>query len=363
MKQDLKDYLLIVDNAEGKPQRSPLRRKRGGETLTREQVRAIKKGRKLLRADMKKRGLKKKEDFELTAASMGLYFDEPRIFVWLRWLFFGRGLWVLLGALAALMIVLFALSMVAQLRGHFTINMSSKMFQEGFVLSETGDFANATTHLFCTPAENVPCVSLSHIPPNIDQIDGQHNDAYFAYTFYIRNEGSSTVGYEWMVGLTSESQDLASALWVMVFEDGEMLFYAQPNKNGGVEALPAFGDDSRGFLDMDLMHLCKNMDEQFQMITQRPGFAYYRAVPYAFESDTTVCRGVQEEVEPREVHKYTIVIWLEGDDPDCTDDLVGGHAGLAFDFRLTTESDGNDDEMSPAYTFWEDLWNNLIFWD
>ena len=24
------------------------------------------------------------------------------------------------------------------------------------------------------------------------------------------------------------------------------------------------------------------------------------------------------------VDKYTIVIWIEGDDPECTDDLLGG---------------------------------------
>ncbi len=363
MKENLSDYLLLLEQAEGKPQRGPIKRRRGGEELTREQVSAIKKGRKLLRKELKARGLKTKEDFELTASSMGLYLDKPRALLWLRWLFFGRGLWVLVGASAALVTVLFALSLIAQLRGHFTINMSSQMFQEGFVLSETVDFSNATTHLFCTPAENVPCVSISHIPTNIDQIDGQHNDAYFAYTFYLRNEGTSTVGYEWMMGLTSESHSLTSALWVMVFEDGEMLFYAKPNADGGVEALPAFDDNSRGYLDMRIMLMSKDISSQFQLITEKSGFNYYRVVPISFESDTVVCRGKQTEVAPGDVHKYTVVIWLEGDDPDCTDDLIGGHAGMAFDFRLITENEGDDDDYSPSYSFWEDLWNNLIFWD
>ena len=35
-----------------------------------------------------------------------------------------------------------------------------------------------------------------------------------------------------------------------------------------------------------------------------------------------------------DVHKYTVVIWLEGDDPDCTNDLIGAHIGLQMDFRL-----------------------------
>ena len=266
--------------------------------------------------------------------------------------------------MALMIAVLFAMSMVAQMRGHFTINMSNNMFKEGFVLCDNGDFINATTHLFCTPADNVPCVSISHIPPNIDQIDGQHNDAYFAYTFYIRNEGESTVDYEWNLKLNSESNDLTSALWVMVFEDGEMLFYARPNsETGQVEALPAFDDDSRGFLDLEVMHFCKDMESQFQLISQKNGFAYHRVVPLPFETETQVCRGLQEDVAPGDTHKYTVVIWLEGDDPDCTDDLIGGHAGMDFEFRMVSDGEGTGDDGSPSYSFWETLWNNLIFWD
>ena len=362
MKENLNDLLLALEQTGGSAQRGPFRVKRGGEELTRDQVKTIRKARKLLKAELKERGLKSKEDFELTASSMGLYLDKARGLVWLKWLFFGRGIWVLLGAMAALIAVMFALSLVAQLRGHFTINMSSQMFQEGFVLCETGDFSNATTHLFCTPADNVPCVSISHIPTNIDQIDGQHNDAYFAYTFYIRNEGESTVGYEWTLMLNSESHNLASALWVMVFENGEMLFYAKPNENGGPEALPAFDDNSRGYLDLELMHMCKDLDNQFLLIKEHKGFAYHRVVPIPFESEKVVCRGTQSNVAPGDVNKYTVVIWLEGDDPDCNDDLIGGHAGMDFDFRLVTETDTGEEE-SPGYSFWNDLWNNLIFWD
>jgi len=336
MKKSLGDYLVEVDRVEGKKQRGPFKRKRGGQVLTREQVRAIKKGRKILRAEMKERGIKSKEDFQLTAASMGLYLDTHRGLLWLRWLFAGRGIRWLLAAAAMLLLAVLALSMISQIRGHFTINMSDDMFDEGFILSETADFINATTHLFCTPAENVPCISIRSIPEDIDQIDGQHNDVYFAYTFYIRNEGKSTVDYEWFMQLNSESQNLGSALWVMVFEDGEMLLYARPSSHGGVEALPAFDDNSRGYLDMDIMQYAKD-PSQFEVITEKVGFNYYRIVPISFESEDVVARGQQQAVAPGDVHKYTVVIWLEGDDPDCTDALIGGHAGMDFNFRLVSE--------------------------
>ena len=159
----LEQYLVAADNSAGKKQRG-WKRKRGGAELTREQVAAIKKGRKLLRKEMKAKGLKQKSDFELTASSMGLYLDKPSGLLWLKWLFHGRGLWALLGALLLLLLALFLFSAVTQMRGHFTINMSDGLFKEGFVLSETKDFRNPSTHLFCTPAENVPCISISHLP-------------------------------------------------------------------------------------------------------------------------------------------------------------------------------------------------------
>ncbi|MBR3963380.1 MAG: hypothetical protein IKK14_07645, partial [Oscillospiraceae bacterium] len=80
--EKLETYLIAADNPVGKKQLRPIfRRKRSKEVLTREQVTAIKKGRKLLRKEMKAQGLKRRIDFEVTATNMGLYFDKNR-FLW-----------------------------------------------------------------------------------------------------------------------------------------------------------------------------------------------------------------------------------------------------------------------------------------
>lgn len=355
--------LESVENTAGDAQRRPaFRRKRGGVELTRQQVKAIKRGRKLLRGDMKKRGLKRKEDFELMASGMGLYFDKSGGLQFLWWLFHGRGLLAMAGAAAGLMSVLFLYSTITQLKGHFTINMSDGLFREGFVLSETADFKNATTHLFCEPAEDIPCVSISHLPEDLDDHEGQHNENYFAYTFFLRNEGESTVDYTWSVDLNSESKDLSSATWVMVFEDGEMLFYAKPGASGDTQALPSYGDNTRGYLNLPLMDQCKEPERQYQLVARRGGISYYRAIPIPFADDDTVVEGIRYGVAPTDVHKYTVVIWLEGDDPDCTDELIGGHVGMEVSMRLASEP-----ETSEGFTAWEGhwdaFWDNLKFWN
>ena len=357
----LETYLIAADNPIGKKQRRIIKRRRAGEVLTREQVRAIKRGRKLLRKEMKAKGLKEKSDFELTASNMGLYFDKHRLLLWLQWLFHVKGLWALLGALSLLLAALFLFSVISQLRGHFTINMSDGMFREGFVLCETEDFANPSTHLFCTPADKVPCISISNLPENLDQIDGQHNEEYFAYTFYCRNEGQSTVDYEWQVSLNSESKNLSSACWVMIFEDGKMTFYARPNtETGEPEALPAMDDNSRGYIMRPLEQFNKDPDAQYQTIREGKGFEYSRVIPVPFATDVVVTQGIQENVAPGDIHKYTVVIWLEGDDPDCTDALIGGHAGMDFRLKLVGEGGGAGGHGNGFS--WQELWNGLKFW-
>ena len=343
-------------------QRRLFKLRRAGIVLSREEVKAIKEGRKKLRKEMKGRGIRSKREFELVAGSLGLYFDKRRgFFFWLlrHWLA------ALIGALLTLLLILFLFSIITRMRGHFTINLSDDMFREGFTLSETVGFENPSTELFAQPATNVPCVSIIHIPDDVDKIDGEHNGEYFAYTYYIRNEGETVADYEWQLKLNSESLNLSDAAWIMLFEDGKMRFYAEPNaKTGKEEALPPLDDNSRGYINVPIMEAYPEND-QFELIRQTDGVSYYRAIPDKFKSDTIIATGTQFEVKPMDVHKYTVVLWLEGDDPDTDNSKIGGHLGSEMDFRLkrsgTEYGDGTDDDDEKG--FWDIVWETLKFWE
>ena len=312
-------------------QRRIFKRRRAGVVLSREEVKAIKEGRKKLRKEMKGRGIKSKKEFEIVAGSLGLYFDKRRGFIF--WLF-RHWLAALIGALLAMLLVLFVFSMITKMRGLFTISLADDMFKEGFVLSETEDFKITSTELFANPAVNVPCISIKQLPTDIDSIDGEHNKEYFAYTYYIRNEGESIVDYEWDLELTSESLNLSTAAWVMLFEDGKMRFYAHANSTTGeAEALPPKDDDTRGYIDIPVMQLAPDSD-QFEVVRSANGVTYYRIVPDKFISPTLIAQGGQTQVKQKEVHKYTVVLWLEGDDVDTDNSKIGGHLGTMMTFRL-----------------------------
>lgn len=343
-------------------------KKRGGQRLTRERAYEIREGRKKLRREMRERGIKSRKEFELTASSLGLYFDKPRF--GFLWFFSGRGLWVLLGALGLLALTLTLLSIVTQMRGLFTINMSQRMFREGYSLSEEISFRTATGSLFCQPAVDVPCISIVQIPDNIydnsqwknptaQEQQGEpqeYRDAgCFYYTFYIRNEGESETGYAWDLAIDSEDRNLADALWVMIFEDDQMTFYAKANELGNPQSLPSEDNNTVGYREAPFIEKAKQPQKQYDVITQTQSFTYYRLHPEPFLSDSLVASGQMPDVAPLETHKYTVVMWVEGDDPHCTDDLIGGHVGLSMQFRLVDEKKDTE-EASP----W---WEGLVFWD
>lgn len=201
--ESLEVYMLAAENPIGKKQLRPIfRRKRSREILTREQVVAIKRGRKVLRREMKERGLTRRIDFELTATNLGLYFDRNRLFwPFFLWLIKDNTVAKILATTAVLTTVVtvtepvieYVVQYVTQYvtqyvdrivteyidriveEDRFTISLSEDMFAKGFELCEEPTFANPRERLICEPAWNVSPISISDIPANIDKIDGSHN--------------------------------------------------------------------------------------------------------------------------------------------------------------------------------------------
>ena len=329
---------------EEKKQHRLFKYRRAGVVLSEDEVKAIKAGRKKLRKEMRARGIRSRREFELTAGALGLYFDKSK---WGLLLWLGRHwLGALLGALAAFLAVLFLFSAVQYMRGRFTISLSAGMFREGFTLS---------VQLFATPAADVPCISINPIPTNVDSIDGEQNGQYFAYTYYIRNEGESTVDYTWSLSVASETQSLSSGVWAMLFEDGVLRIYARANsKSGEAEALPPLSDNSSGYLSLPVRELAPQRD-QFSPVRTVGDVIYYRVIPDSFLSDREIAAGRMNGVAPMQVHKYTVVLWLEGDDADVTDAMIGGHLGAEMNFRLESEAE-QAGKASGIGAWWGSVW-------
>ena len=353
------EHKKALKEAEQEPPLSK-KEKRMSLKAERAKVKEIHAERKALRKGLKKQGIKKRSEFEIFASEVGLSYPE--------------GTWAAAVAdtlakisgvigtakanatmVKALIIILILLLLtlytayITEEKGHFTVNVTADMLQNGFQISESMDFSKDNTRLYAKEIQNSNATSINEINRNVDKVDGSHNGpGYMAYTFYLRNNGTETTDYAYTVNILSETMNTAAATWVMFFEGDQVLdesgqqaidedgnpvwsthhiIYAKPQENGKEENL--YGYPSAPFRET-------SYDPSSQYYT-RDGAVGIRTVP--FIDDYTALQGYVQDFRPDEVKKYTVVIWLEGDDPDCNNSILGGHVGYNVQFDKIAEND------------------------
>lgn len=222
---------------------------------------------------------------ELKAAIM--YCQWPRI------LKLGLGITV-----AALLAFTLAGTLIEQ-SSMFTISLlpASKEGDAEISLSETADFANPTTVLDAGGLQHMTNISEQWLPSGLDSTDGSHNgDNYIAYTFYLRNVGDTACTLKEEIHIDSAVLGADAAIRVRMYRDGEPTTYAKMAASG----IPEYGTTP-------------------------------------FESEDSVVSCEVPDFRPGDTRKYTLVIWLEGDDPECLDNIRGGNVKMSMTFTSQEE--------------------------
>ncbi len=450
--EPLEVYMLAAENPVGKRQLRPVfRRRRSRVVLTREQVTAIKRGRRVLRKDMKERGLKRWSDFDETATSLGLYFDRRGLALIIPWFLGGSTALKILATTVVVTMLVTVFEPVTEYvtqymteyvteyvtefqdKDRFTINLSDELLNTGFELSETPGFENPQQTLFSVPVTRVPCVSITQIPHDVAQIPNNTVKEYFTYSFYCRyinkNAEADTAGdlskyavnYDWGIrkhieGLNTTAPttgpsdptaaqsgvQVSDAIWLIVIRDDEVIIAAKAEKDEEGNLIPqmiptqkvlesqrvAFKDRSMDYINLGLARIhpditvdtvgdleslfgaqanqyeaqvnayfdaegiqpltrlmLKTADwkSHYKEVGSYDNYSYYQVIAEEFKSDDVLVERTVEGVLPwikdrnEEVHKYTVVIWLEGDDPQCTNELMDGHIGLNFQIKGENE--------------------------
>ena len=188
----------------------------------------------------------------------------------------------------------YALSAFVNKAGNFTVWISEEDF--GLItISDTPDFQECATMLEADIIPQMDNITKAWLPDDIDEGEGCHNgENYIAYTFYLKNTHDDDITYSSQIEIHSVTKEADHAVRVMVIKNGEETVYAKPQK-GSNEPEP----DTVTFL-----------------------------------SDTFVFKATTEEFESGAVDKYTVVIWLEGNDPECVDDIRGGVVKMTMDFKV-----------------------------
>ena len=214
-----------------------------------------------------------------------------------------------------LVAVLFIFAFMQEKMGNFTINLNRlELYRKGISIADNGDFDGATARLTASTVEDATNISIDDLPEDIDDLDGSHNGKnYMAYTYYVRNAGKEDLGYKASITLDSCAKGAEKAVRVAVWRNGERVVYAAPAADGSEE------------------NGCKN-----------------------FKSDDVVCTYTEKKFLVGNVDRYTIVIWMEGDDPECVDSIIGG----SVEFSMKIDADYKD-ETSLLAKFVQDIKDTL----
>ena len=211
-----------------------------------------------------------------------------------------RILGIILGAVTAMLAIIFIISMLVTKWGDLVIEIDRPAVAKGISLSETKDFENKSVSLSAKQALDVTNITYNWLPVDLDTSkDGEHNgDNYVAYTFYVRNDGEEAFPYDAVLDITGVAKSADEACRVMIYKNGEKSIFAKGQYGDREKAEP----NSVKFID-----------------------------------DKTVYRTRTEDFEVGAVDKYTIVIWIEGEDPQCVDEIRDGFVRMRMLFQVDEE--------------------------
>lgn len=189
---------------------------------------------------------------------------------------------------------------------NFTVTLDSEYGREsGLVIYEDPADKYTRTFLRSDDIEFFTDISINWLPEDIDnEGNGSHNGRnYIAYTFYAENMGQDVINYWTTIKIDDVVKDVDEAIRIMTFKNGERVVYAKNSRETG-EPEPD---------------------------------------TVAFKDEDTVMLDFTENFAVGDIDKWTVVVWVEGDDPECVDALIGGE--IKMHMTLTEEHILQDGEI------------------
>ncbi len=177
--------------------------------------------------------------------------------------------------------------------GNFTISLDPNFAQKSGLVMYEKDENDDKRILKAIPSDFIDNISVKWLPKDINQQEGgSHNgENYFAYSFFIKNKGSEIVNYWYEILIDDVIKNADEAVRVMIYRNDEQKIYAKINSKTGQ---PEEGTTP-------------------------------------FYSNKEVAVEQRKDFKPGDVDKFTIVVFVEGDDPDCLDNIIGGEMKMHMD--------------------------------
>ena len=177
---------------------------------------------------------------------------------------------------------------------------------------------------------------LSDIIATSGPYQGEGSDCFYvAGTFYLKNAGANSLSYREKITLGESAKKSVKALRVLVIRsldamEGEIAVYAAPKADGSAEeVVPTSRFFTTGYKPRENAEKYQSFAFDEEDIRED---GIWMTKPFA--SDTCALESDYYPLHSGETVKYTLLIWLEGNDEQCTDDILGETLGLTMTFSV-----------------------------
>ena len=224
--------------------------------------------------------------------------------------------------------------------------------KEGLTLCTESSFEKPTTKLNMNGPEKMN--AFTYIWFNTDSFLGKdgahHGENYICYSFYLKNVSpTSPCLYTMAVKFTKDTKDVSSAVRVMLIEsdDGcenevnQVRVFAKAKEDGTAEYI-SYNDCVENQEGISLHDLNLNGPELLNTNMTYPFVGQLENVDTDIEAGYFAMRESGRRLSHDSYIKITVIIWLEGTDLQCVNDILGGKCSIQLEFSI-------DEYLDPEY--------------
>lgn len=205
---------------------------------------------------------------------------------------------IIVGVIFLVLMLLFVVLSLAYNGGAFTVTLDSNFHTKTGIAIYTDEIKREhVRRLYANELKFMDNISIEWLPKNYkDFKGGDHNgDNYIGYTFYVENQGKENQRYWYSLYIDDVIKSVDEAVRIMVVLNDNVKVYAKENP---------------------ITHEAEKNTTKF------------------YRNDMPVLEN-RDNFKPGDIDKITVFIWLEGDDPECLDNILGGE--IKIHMEITEE--------------------------
>lgn len=207
------------------------------------------------------------------------------------------------GILVTLIVIL---AYFGQNVGSFSIKLGDDLTSRQIFISEKEDFSWYNSRLEAASVKEANVIMYPFIKAkecrNTDGAKIWDNNSYVSYTFYLKNMGRETVNVMQQCSITGKNDGLELVTWLEYFEDD----------NEGVVYQGGNAPD-------------KASDPFFERYPDTESYDLENNIAY---------ENKFYDLHPGDVKKFTLITWVDAQDPDLSEEILGGTIRFEIYFSL-----------------------------